>query len=245
MLPHNPGSLRLAQPVLLLTRPEPQSRAFAAALADAGPFRLVISPLIGIAFTGALPEMEGFAGLIFTSVNGVAAYVDRGGPPLPAYTVGEATAEAARDAGMQATAAEGNAETLIALLKDLRPQGPLLHVRGRHSRGDVAGRLSAAGLPVRAAILYDQPALPPTPEATKALSGHETIVAPVFSPRTGALLSELDVHAPLLVAAMSEAVAKALAPLHKQDLKIASRPDSAAMRELVADLLRRARAGEH
>ncbi len=232
-------------PVLLLTRPEAQSRAFAATLADAGPFRLVISPLIGIAPTGALPDMDGFRGLIFTSVNGVAAYRALGGPPLPAFAVGEATAEAARAAGMTALAADGFAETLIAILKERRPPGPLLHIRGRHARGDVAARLTAAGLPVATAILYEQPALPPTPEARAALSGPETIVAPVFSPRTGALFSELEVQAPLLVAAMSEAVAKALAPLHKQDLKIASRPDSASMRELVADLLRRARAGEH
>lgn len=235
----------MALPVLLMTRPEPQSRAFAASLAGTEAFRLVISPLIGIAYGGDLPDMAGIRGLIFTSANGVAAYLDRGGPPRPAFTVGEATAEAARAAGMSATSAEGTAETLIALLKQSRPSGPLLHVRGRHARGDVAGRLTAAGVPVTAAILYDQPALAPTPEAKAVLSGQDPVVAPVFSPRTGALLSQETVQAPLLVAAMSEAVVKALAPLHKQDLKIASRPESAAMRELVADLLRRARAEEY
>lgn len=233
-------------PILLMTRPEAQSRAFAEALGREGAdFALLIAPLIGITFGPALPDMAPFRGLVFTSANGVAAYARLGGPVLPAFTVGAATAEAARAAGLPATSAEGTVEDLIAHLRAARPEAPLLHVRGRHSRGDLAGRLSAAGLPVSAFVAYDQPALPLPEKARAALTGRTTIVAPVFSPRTAALFSKQEVSAPLLVAAMSEAVAKALAPLHKQDLKTASRPDSTAMRELVADLLRQARTGEH
>lgn len=232
-------------PILLMTRPEAQSRAFAEALGrDGEDFRLLVSPLIGISFCGSLPDMAPFAGLVFTSANGVAAYRELGGPKRPCFTVGDATARAARAAGFEATSAEGTVEDLIALLKARRPAAPLLHVRGRHSRGDLAGRLSADGLPVRALVAYDQPAQPPSAAARAALAGRQTVLAPVFSPRSAALFSQLSVQAPLVVAAMSEAVAKALLPLHKQDLKTAARPDSDAMRELVAGLLRQLRTGE-
>lgn len=233
-------------PVLLMTRPEAQSVAFAGALGRAEEdFRLVVSPLIGVEVTGPLPEQDGLRGLVFTSANGVRAWCQLGGRrDLPAFTVGAATAEAAAAEGIAATSADGDAEALIAMLMERRPDAPLMHARGRHSRGDVAGRLSAAGIETRAAVIYDQPVRPLSHAALSALAGNVPVVAPLFSPRTAALLSEVTPVAPLCVAAMSEAVAKALLPLHKRYLRIASRPESAAMRDLVADLLQQVRAGE-
>ncbi|CUH79498.1 uroporphyrinogen-III synthase [Tropicibacter naphthalenivorans] len=226
-------------PVLLLTRPEASSRRVVQALQAQGcQFRPVISPLIGITVTGPLHDMTDTRGVIFTSANGVQAYVRLGGPvDLPAYTVGKATALAATEAGMRARSADGNAEDLIAWLTDIRPDAPLLHLRGTHSRGDVAGRLTAAGIPTRTAIVYDQPELPPTPEAQEAFGGNIPIVAPVYSPRTGLLLSNMSIKAPLLVAAMSEAVVKAVSGLHITELKVAARPESSALLPLVAQLL--------
>lgn len=234
-------------PVLLLTRPREASERFAALL-DGGElrFRKIVSPLISIEVSGPLPEAAKVEGLIFTSAAGVTAWQALGGRmDLPAYTVGEATACAARSAGMTASSAEGSADDLVDWLIARDPPAPLLHLRGENVRGFVSERLTEAGLPCSSAMIYRQPAQDLSPEARQALAGEAPVVAPVFSPRTGELLTRVPVNAPLLVAAMSETVANALSPLHKRKLKVAERPESAAMREVVSDLLKRAAAGDY
>ncbi|MDJ0821546.1 MAG: uroporphyrinogen-III synthase [Paracoccaceae bacterium] len=230
-------------PLLLMTRPRAASERFLAELStECAP---ILSPLIGFTVTGPLPDLAGVRGVIFTSANGVAAYQALGGPThFPAFAVGAATAAAAREVGLEVTSADGDAEALIAMISQRHPQGPLLHIRGTHGRGDVAARLTALGVPTQAAILYDQPEIPATEAAKTALSGTRPVVAPVFSPRTGALLAKLPVKAPLLVAAMSEAVVKSLAPLHIRESSIAERPDAASMAACTGALLAQARALE-
>jgi uroporphyrinogen-III synthase len=205
-----------------------------------GTFTPIFSPLIGISFLGKLPVMDGYSGLVFTSAHGVKAYVNAGGPKLPAFTVGNATALAAETAGISAQSADGNADDLVKWLAGIQDIGPLLHVRGVFAQGNVAERLTARGITTAEAVLYDQPEIPLNLAAHSALLGETPVVAPVFSPRTAALLAKNRIKAPLLVAAMSEAVAKPLAGLHKMELKVAARPESPAMVKLVTELLERA-----
>ena len=227
-----------ALPVLLLTRPHAASERFAARLRQDGlQFRSVISPLFTVEVTGPLPDVSRARGLIFTSANGVMAWQALGGrTDLPVLAVGPATARAAEAAGMRAQ---------IRHILAGRPAAPLVHLHGTHVRGDIAARLSAAGIPCTGAAIYDQPPCPLNAEARAALCGQVPVVAPVFSPRTGELLAKECAKAPLLVAAMSQAVVNALSPLHKRNLKVAQRPESEAMREVVSDLLNRALAGDY
>ncbi|WP_305972569.1 MULTISPECIES: uroporphyrinogen-III synthase [unclassified Mameliella] len=236
-----------ALPVLLLTRPRAASERFAARLRQDGlQFRAVISPLFTVEVTGPLPDVTQAKGLIFTSANGVMAWQALGGrTDLPALAVGPATARAAQAAGMQAQDGGGSAEDLVRFIIAQRPPGPLVHLHGAHVRGNIAKRLSTAGIPCRGAAIYDQPPCPLNAEARAALDGQVPVVAPVFSPRTGELLAKECAKAPLLVAAMSQAVVNALMPLHKRNLKVAERPESEAMREVVSDLLNRALAGDY
>lgn len=231
-----------APPILLMTRPRASSEGFVSALRDRNAvFAPVFSPLIDIVFAGTLPRADGLRGLVFTSARAASAWGALGGPTdLPAWCVGPATAAAAAAAGMTATAAGGDADALLALLQRERPAGPLLHARGRHARGAVARRLTLAGIETGEAVVYDQPERAPTSEARAALSGGRPVVAPVFSPRTAALLARLPVRAPLLVAAMSEAVVKALSPLHSRALRRAARPDVGAMLDCTEELLAQA-----
>ncbi|SNS09165.1 uroporphyrinogen-III synthase [Antarctobacter heliothermus] len=242
-----PGPLLRPLPILFLTRPEAASARFAEQCGDSGlRFDTVISPLFRIEATGPLPDASAAGGLIFTSANGVAVWLAQGGRrDLPVYTVGDATARAAEAAGMRAHSAGGAADDLIDWLIAHTPDLPLMHLHGRHTRGDVAERLTKAGLTCGSAVIYDQPAQPLSAEARAALLGTTPVIVPVFSPRTGELLAQERAQAPLLVAAMSEAVVNALGPLHKRDLKVAARPESEAMREVVSDLLKRALAGDY
>lgn len=233
-------------PLLLLTRPDNAAHRFWQALQQAGcgEVSVLVSPLIGIAPCGVMPAGD-VAGLVFTSAQGVMAWAARGGVrDLPAYCVGDATAEAARATGMLAHAAGGDADALFEMLRDMRPPVPLLHVRGRYSRGALATRLTAAGVLTNEAVLYDQPVLPPTEAALRALRGQRPVVAPLFSPRTAEALAEIGPKSPLLVAALSEAVAKPVAGLHSLALKQALRPDANAMVDLTLALLDEARALE-
>ena len=165
---------RMAEPrTLLLTRPRAQSEAFAAMLEARlpGRFRVVVAPLIAIAPVAGALDLAGVQGLLFTSANGVEQFVARSGERgLPAFCVGAMTAAAARRAGFAARSADGDVAALAALVAAAaRPgAGEFLHVRGRHAAGDLIGRLAAAGVPARAAEIYDAGALP-LPAAARAL----------------------------------------------------------------------------
>ncbi|MFP4571067.1 uroporphyrinogen-III synthase [Rhodosalinus sp.] len=229
-------------PTLLLTRPAEASERFAAQLRGvlgARTPKVLIAPLMRLDYAGRLPEMTRVAGLIFTSANGVRAYAVAGGPrDLPAWAVGDATAEAARRAGIPARAAGGDARALLDLMVRERPPGPLLHVRGEHARGDVARKLRVAGLDTRETVLYRQILLPLGDAARAALEGRAPVVVPLFSPRTAVqFATQHGGRAPLLVAAMSEAVAREVAHLPAVRLLTAERPDAPAMLRAVVALL--------
>lgn len=224
-------------PTLLLTRPAPQSRAFAQDLAE----RLgrmppvVISPVFGIVYRQDVPDPSGYAGVVLTSAHGAQALAGaRNVGGLWAHCVGDRTAEVARGLGMNATSAGGNADDLVAQLAG-RP-GPLLHLRGAESRGDVAARLTAGGTPTDEAVVYDQAPCPPTPEALALLQGAGPVVAPLFSPRSALLLARIaeGARAPLRLVAISSAAARSWGTAPSERLTVAERPDAEAMLACVA-----------
>lgn len=181
-----------ARPILLLTRPRAQSERFAAGLA--GPLAAlprVIAPLIEIVPQPLALDPTPYATLIFTSENGVAAFVAASGlRERPAWCVGPRTAAAAADEGFAvqaATAAGGTAEALIGCLRAARPATPLLHLRGAHAVTDLAGRLTAQGLDCDEAVIYAQEELPPSEGALAVLAGSAPVVLPLFSPRSARL----------------------------------------------------------
>ena len=231
-------------PVLLMTRPRAASERFVAELDRAGGrFRPVVSPLFEIVQTETALPLDGVKGLIFSSVHGVAAWKARGLKlQIPCYTVGQATAQAAQAAGLRPAIVQPTAASLVKELLGAGIEGPLLHLHGTHTRGDIARRLTFDGLYTLAVAVYDQPELALNETARAALVGDVPVVAPVFSPRTASLLAQERAKAPLLVAAMSEAVALALPPLHIVFLKVADRPDSGAMVTAVLETLDRAQA---
>ncbi|MGR3466373.1 MAG: uroporphyrinogen-III synthase, partial [Shimia sp.] len=159
-----------APPLCLITRPEPAASAFAGRVGDIG-LRTLVAPLQRIAPTTArMPE--GARGVILTSAHG-AAQLRRLGVPrdMPCFAVGTKTADAARAAGYTAQSAEGDAEALIAMLRADPPAMLLVHVRGTHTTGAVAERLTTGGVQTMECIAYQQLATPLSPEAQAALTG--------------------------------------------------------------------------
>jgi uroporphyrinogen-III synthase len=234
----------------LITRPQAQAEAFAAAVEGAlpGRFRPVLAPLIGIAPVAAAVELDGAQGLMFTSANGVAAFAaaspERG---LVAWCVGDLTAAAARNAGFRTRSAAGDAAALAALVaREARPGGGhVVHVRGRHAAGDLVGRLAAAGVAARALELYDQTPVAPPAAAAALLAAGEVEVLTVFSPRSAALLAAAARaggwplgHATLV--ALSPAADMALDAPEPGRRVVAARPDRAGMLAALAALPDRA-----
>ncbi len=218
---------------LLLTRPAAASARFLAevegALGRSVP--AIISPLIEIAPIACHWDGTAVAGLILTSENGAMAAGAMGFPPgLTAYAVGDRTAQAARAAGFTPVTADGDAGRLIALILSKGDKGPLLHLRGEHARGDIAARLTDAGVTCSEKVVYRQHETRLTPEAEKLLRGTKPVVLPLFSPRTGTIFANQWVFsAPLHVVTLSKAIAAAVKPLPVATLICAKRADRDAM----------------
>ncbi len=220
----HPGS------VLILTRPEPQSRSFLADLEERlgyAPAALV-SPIMRIEPVGELPDLDSFQTLIVTSGNAISVLGDALKGRRVA-TVGARTAALARSCGAEAVCLGDNLGGFVRNLAAVK--GPALHLRGRHSRGDLVAAGRKAGLQIEECVVYDQLEQPLSREARTALEkGHA--VVPLFSPRSASLVSAYDCHEETQVIAMSAAVAEAWA--HPTPLRIAERPDRIAMLDLVA-----------
>ena len=213
------------RPTVLLTRPQAQAERFAKALGD---IPVVISPLMRIEHQPLDADLTGYRGLVFTSENGVRACPKCA---LPAYCVGDRTAQAAKDAGMRAISAKGSADDLVRLIADRAVEGPLLHIRGEHTRGDVAGKLHALGIQVDEHVGYCQVGLPLSEEARKLLGGESTVILPLFSPRSARLfLEKADrIKARVRFVVISGAVKTVLSDSGYDDITVARKPDANAM----------------
>lgn len=226
-----------ATPVILLTRPLAQATRFAASCREAFGDRaeVVLAPMQDIVL-GPLPVLPGDAVLIFTSENGVRAYVaGHGAAGRTAFCVGDRTAEAARAAGLQAQSAGGAADELVALIRTAAPAGPLVHLHGAHVRGQVVEQLVTAGLEASGHAVYDQREMPLTDEARVFLSGPRRVIVPLFSPRSAALFGAAVTGGNhLSLPCISAATRDALPPGLRELASLAEAPTGAAMLKAVA-----------
>ena len=224
---------------LLLTRPQRGAERFVARL-ESGLLettQLCISPLIEIKPLPLDEDLAEYAGVIFSSTNAVR--LAEPGDVRPAYCVGDRTRAAAKDFGWQVAETENDADGLVGAILRKRPAGPLIHLAGRHRRGDIAERLTAAGIPTDVRTVYDQVLLPLSAEAQTLLAGKLPVIVPLFSPRTARhFASEAGQAMRAQIVAMSEAVAQSLGPLPVARLHIACAPTAEEMRRCVEMLFR-------
>ena len=189
---------------LLLTRPEAQSQEFLALCEALAGRRLpcVVSPVLEIVDLGEVPDLTLFRTVIVTSGNAVRR-LGRTLAGRVVVTVGERTAALARDQGADARCLGPDVDAFLENIDGV--EGPAVHVRGVHTRGDLAGRAAAKGLTVEEAVIYDQVARPLSRAAEALLQGNSPVVVPLFSPRSAGLLSATPIGAPIFVIAISPA----------------------------------------
>ncbi|MFZ3580664.1 uroporphyrinogen-III synthase [Loktanella sp. DJP18] len=222
--------------ILIMTRPAPAGTDFADTVTVAYGHTLTViqSPALRIEpLPYAMPDTRN---VVFTSARAVEQAPP--GDGLTAWCVGRATAEAAEARGYATYSADGDAESLVALVLSRRPHSPLVHIAGRHRRGAVAARLTEAGLRCTTVEAYDQVPLPVPEELQLAAAGSIPLVAPVFSPRSAQGLLGLSFTAPLHVVAISPAVATLFRPMKPATLLTVGHPDADHMRDMTVAVLR-------
>lgn len=222
---------------LLVTRPSEDAPRVVEALRRIG-LGALVEPLIFIEpVAGPGTDLAGVQAVLATSANGVRALakveVRR---DLPLFTVGDATAECAREAGFESVeSAAGDVESLVQLVRGrLDPAaGVLLHVAGSHVAGDLATRLDGAGFRYRRAVLYQARAAKKFSAAAVGALGGGTIDGAIFfSPRTAATFVTLSREARLDGASkgltafcLSPAVAEKIRQLPWNRVEVARSPD--------------------
>lgn len=143
---------------LLVTRPQPDNDATAAALRARG-HDVLLAPMLRFEPMPFPDEADaGYSGVIVTSANALRAIADQPGfarlLKLPLFAVGKRTARAARDAGFaDIIVADGDAARLrLKVAETMRGKkkaaGALLYLAGADLSRDLAGELRADGFDV-------------------------------------------------------------------------------------------------
>lgn len=223
----------------LVTRPVEQAGATAARLADVG-IEPVLEPLLTIQPAAAEIDLDGVQAVLLTSRNGaraLAASTTRYSVPVTA--VGDATAQAAREAGLiHVISANGSSADLVRLVGGLDPgKGRLVHVTGEVEAGDLAGRIRAKGFTVDRVVLYKAvPAKKLSAATTALISEGGVAMALFFSPRTAAVFAALARKARVARSCaairgvfISQAAAEAASALPWRAQLVATRPHLAAV----------------
>lgn len=236
---------------MLVTRPEPDASETAARLAalDIEP---VIAPLLAHETLGvSLPDAKGFAALALTSGNALRALDERGAlggyRNLRTFTVGERTAQHARDHGFtDVTSAGGSLADLAELLAHAALTGPVFYPAARDQAGDLAKSLAPYGVMVITAQVYAMNAVASLPlDIREALVSGEIAAALFYSRRTAETFVRLagdglgrPARTRLGMLCLSEAVAEPLVDAHFVRVGLADYPSEEAMMGLALSFAR-------
>lgn len=139
---------------ILITRPL-EDYAETASMVMASGFDPVACPMLRVELvTHQPPEADRYQALVFTSLRGVDHLAAGPGlKELPVYTVGDRTADAARQAGyvkVTSAGADLNALEALLFLENLSPDKPLLHVCGE----DVVRPIAVPGRRFESLVVY-------------------------------------------------------------------------------------------
>jgi uroporphyrinogen-III synthase len=219
-----------------VTRAEPGATATAERLHARG-HTLLVDPVLAVRETGAAIDLDGVAALAFTSANGARAFArTTSRRDLPAFAVGEATAEAARAVGFDRVEdAQGDVHALADLLIARRP-GLVLHLGAAEPAADLPALLAAQGLTARSVAVYET--VPVRPET--ALAALESLDAVLLhSPRATRAIADLltpDQAGHLSFAAISPAAARPLLDRGWTRVRAAATPDEASLLSLLDEV---------
>jgi uroporphyrinogen-III synthase len=231
---------------LLLTRPTADAERTAAALRDRG-HEPIVAPLLDIeiasdAALGAGP----WAAILVTSANAVRAIALHQRRDelrrIPTFTVGDRTGQAMRETGFtEVSSAAGDVNDLAKLVAArVAPEARLLYLAGEERSGDLAGLLRARHYTVETVLIYRAVIAEQLPRhaAAALAAGIDGVLH--FSRRSAEAYVTASRNAGLLETALqgpahlclSARVAEPLTQAGATTVRIAARPDEAALIEL-------------
>ena len=212
-----------------ITRAQPGAARTAARLTALG-FQPLVAPLLTIRPLSealkAAPDFATVAALAFTSPNGVAAFAALT-PALrdrPVFAVGDATAEAAREAGFKnARSAAGDIYALARLIAATPLDGLILAPGAREPAGDLPALLP--GHDIRRLPVY-------AAEETGVAAPADFDAILLHSPRAArafASIAKPEIAANCLAVCISTAAAAPLAALSFAEIRTADAPDETSI----------------
>jgi len=227
---------------ILLTRPEPDARRTAEALRARG-HAVAVVPLMRIEALSDPDLGNGpWAAILVTSANAARARFDQW-HGVPVFAVGRRSAQAMRMAGFaDVISADGNVDDLTHLVATrMKPGAPLLYLAGAERSGDLAGDLRSRGFSVHTAVVYRAVAVEnmSRPMADALAGGIDGV--PHFSRRGAEAYVKAARGADLREGALIKPVhfclsARVAAPLLQAgavNVRVAARPEEAALIELI------------
>jgi uroporphyrinogen-III synthase len=229
---------------LLVTRPEPDGERTGAALRARG-HDVVLAPLLRMEPVACDIADADYGAVVMTSANAARAIATHPRRDalisLPAFTVGDRSAQAARAAGFgDVRSADGDKAALVALIRaQYADRRPLLYLAGEERAGELDP--AAVGAPVEMVVIYRAVAVERFPREIAAALGNGALDGVLhFSRRTAEAYLACATHAGIRDRALALAhfclspqVAEQLAAAGASAIRIASRPDEAAMLELI------------
>jgi uroporphyrinogen-III synthase len=229
---------------LAVTRPAEDAALTAQKLTALG-HRCVVAPLTRLVFfpqpPGVFPDFDP-AGILFTSRNAVRAVADwpalRRLHGLPAYAVGDATAEAARRSGFaKVESATGDAAALAGLVAARLKPGALLYPTTGDRRPELEKLLQGKGFAVRAIEVYANRAHDRLPRQLDP-AGLDGVL--VYSERTARILVCLierdglkDSFAKMVFYVLASGIGAVLRDAGMRDIRVAAAPNEAELLDLI------------
>ena len=222
---------------VLITRPEEDAAKIAEILRARG-HEGIVAPLLNVRFhDGPEISLDGIQAVLATSANGVRALAQRTKRrDVPLFAVGPQTEEEARHHGFgMVRNAGGDSRALAAATSQWASpaSGPLLHAKGAEGDGTLASLLKAQGFEVQSAVLYDVATIAALPQGVRGLLADGKIDAALFfSARSARVFGEkaggFDLSNVIAVC-ISESAAAALSPIVFREIRMAAKPNQAAL----------------
>lgn len=232
---------------VILTRPLERAQPLAERLKSEGD-EVLLAPMLKISYLPVEEPSEPLQAVIFTSVQGVESVAAAKGYRIfPAFTVGSKTASAARQAGFERTwNADGDAEDLLQLiLREANAgKGPLVHLCGDQTGGNLVERLKERGFDARRQKVYEAHAQGNLPaNVVDKIRARGFDAALFFSPRSADIfcriarekeLADSFSHAAAVV--MSDAIKSEAAKLPWKKIHTADKPTESSVLAVLQSL---------
>ncbi|MEL6413559.1 MAG: uroporphyrinogen-III synthase [Pseudomonadota bacterium] len=183
--------MSLAGIPIIVTRAEPGATETVERL-NAHGLSAVLAPMLSLVELPEtqMPDPSALSGLVFTSANGVRTYAARRSDRhLPAWCVGPATSQAARDEGFKTVhESAGNAVDLAHFIaaRTPPPENPLLHVANAAAAGSLKETLGSLGYRSIFAPLYEMRPADALPSEVASLLNQNASVITLLHSEKGA-----------------------------------------------------------